>query len=346
MPQDRIFTLNDFNFDLPEELIAQYPAAGRTESRLFVLDRKSGRHEHAIFRDIGQYLRADDVLVLNNVKVIPARMYFKRTSGGLIEIVLTHRISGKKWLAICNRTKRLKKNETLVSAARDYLRIKITGRVDDCIEIESDIDLDDDVLRETGEIPLPPYITRKAGEIDRERYQTVYAEDGTAAASPTAGLHFSEALMESLSKKGIMFTSVTLNVSWGTFQPVRDNDLSKHKMHKERFSFSKESAGIINTARKNGQRIIAVGTTSLRVLESTIDNNLNIPGDGETDLFIYPPEKIKSIDALITNFHTPYSTLLMLVSSFAGYDVIMNAYREAVGKKYRFFSYGDAMLIL
>ena len=346
MPQDRIFTLKDFYFDLPEELIAQYPARNREESKLFVLNRNSGNSEHTVFSNIGEYLTAGDVLVINNVKVIPARMFFKRASGGLVEIVLTQKISGHKWLALCNRTKRLKKNEMLASAASDSLHIKISGRVDDYIEIETDIELNEDVLLETGEIPLPPYITRKADELDKERYQTVYAKDGMAAASPTAGLHFSEALMENLVKNGIIFTQVTLHVSWGTFQPVRDNDLSRHRMHKERFAFPEESAGIINLARKEGRRIIAVGTTSLRVLESTIKDHANIPGGGETDIFIYPPKQIKSIQSLITNFHTPYSTLLMLVSSFAGYEKIMNAYREAVEKRYRFFSYGDAMLIL
>lgn len=345
MPQDS-FTLNDFFFDLPEDLIAQYPADKREESRLFILNRKTNKYEHDLFRNLDRHLLPGDVLVLNNTRVIPARLYFIRESGGLVEFVLTHKIDDYRWLAICNRTKRLKKEEALVSAIDNSLHISITGRRGDYIEIQTNRKLDIDLLEKVGEIPLPPYINRKATELDKERYQTVYARQGSAAASPTAGLHFSEELIDRLTQRKINMVYLTLDVSWGTFQQVRDNDLSLHEMHSENYSLPEETADAVNIARDQGRRVIAVGTTSLRVLESTLKGNKNIPGSGETNLFIYPPMKIKSIDAMITNFHTPYSTLLMLVCAFAGYERIMDAYKTAVKERYRFFSYGDAMLIL
>ena len=219
-------------------------------------------------------------------------------------------------------------------------------RFEDYLEIEANQNLDDKILKDIGEVPLPPYIKREYTKLDQERYQTVYARKGLAAAAPTAGLHFSKELMKKLMNKGIIFTYLTLHVSWGTFQPVKYDDLAEHKMYKERFYFPEESVIEVNRARNEGRRVVSVGTTTLRVLENTFTNGVNKSVYGETDLFIYPPYKIKSIDALITNFHTPYSTLLMLVSSFVGYDRIMNAYKVAVEERYRFFSYGDAMLII
>ncbi len=284
------------------------------------------------------------MLVINNAKVIPARIFFRRKSGGLVEIVLTQRLSKSEWLVISNKTKKLKIGDVLSSGINPSIEISIQGKIDDYLQIDSNIELTEAVLKEIGAIPLPPYIRREPSAVDEERYQTVYASLGSAAAAPTAGLHFTRELMSNLKKKGIIFTELTLDVSWGTFQPVRENDLSLHKMHSENFSLSEESASIINQARGEGRRIIAVGTTSLRVLESTFNNGINEPGNNKTNIFIYPPYKIKSINAMITNFHTPYSTLLMLVSAFSGYEKIMDAYKTAVQEKYRFFSYGDAQV--
>ncbi|MFH0974823.1 MAG: tRNA preQ1(34) S-adenosylmethionine ribosyltransferase-isomerase QueA [Spirochaetota bacterium] len=346
MPADRIYSLEDFYFYLPEELIAQYPSEKRSESKLFVLNRSDSGYRHKLFFEIEEFLREGDVLVANNAKVIPARIFFKRRSGGLAEIVLTQRLSDKKWLVISNKTKKLKIGDVLSSVINPAVEINIEKKINDSFQVESNIYLDDNVLNEIGTIPLPPYIKREADAIDRERYQTVYAKNGAAAAAPTAGLHFTGELIAVLKKKGVIFTELTLDVSWGTFQPVRENDLSKHKMHSESYYLPENSAYEINNARKEKRRIIAVGTTSLRVLESSFKKGINEPGSNTTDIFIYPPYKVASIDAMLTNFHTPYSTLLMLVSAFAGYEKIMDAYKTAVQEKCRFFSYGDAMLIL
>ena len=346
MPEDRIYSLKNFYFDLPEELIAQYPAEKRSDSRLFVLDRNKQNFSHKLFFEIGEYLREGDVLVINNAKVIPARIYFRRKTGGLVEIVLTQKLSNTGWLVISNKTKKLKSGDILYSDINPAIEIEILKRRNEYLEIESGVELTESLLKEIGEIPLPPYMKRENELVDIERYQTVYADKGTAAAAPTAGLHFTDELINTLKSKGVVFAETTLDVSWGTFQPVRDDDLRKHKMHYETYSLSEESSSIINNARREGRRVIAVGTTSLRVLESSFKNEVNVPGHNKTDIFIYPPYKIQSIDAMITNFHTPYSTLLMLVSAFAGYDKIMDAYKAAVKERYRFFSYGDAMLIL
>ncbi|MBN2041509.1 MAG: tRNA preQ1(34) S-adenosylmethionine ribosyltransferase-isomerase QueA [Spirochaetes bacterium] len=345
MPGNRKYTLDDFNFELPEDLIAQHPAGLREQSRLLVFDRNTGKIDHSFFYKIGEYLKPGDILILNNARVIPARLYFKRQSGGLVEILLNRKLSENKWLAISNRTKRLKSGEVLESNADSDIAFKVISRVGDNLEIESNTELSEEVLLRIGEVPLPPYIKRESGKTDIERYQTVYSETGIAAAAPTAGLHFTDDLLNQLEQTGIVIVRLTLNVSWGTFKPVRDNELEKHQMHIEDFNLPKKTADIINTARDEGRRIIAVGTTSLRVLESTFKNGRNVAGTGETDIFIYPPYNIKSIDAMITNFHTPRSTLLMLVSAFAGYEKIMKLYKTAVEEKYRFFSYGDAMFI-
>lgn len=345
MPEDKIFTLKDFYFNLPDDLIAQYPAEKRSESRLFVLNRNNSIYQHKTFKEIQDFLYDGDMLVVNNAKVIPARIFFKRESGGLVEIVLTQRLSKNNWLVISNKTRKLKSGDILFSSVNPTIQISIMGRDGEYLQIKSNCVFTEDILREIGRIPLPPYIKREASEIDEERYQTVYAKDGIAAAAPTAGLHFTDELIANLKKKGVVFTELTLDVSWGTFQPVRNDDLKMHKMQVERFTLSDKSAVLINNARAEKRRIIAVGTTSLRVLESTFQNGVNLPCSAETGIFIYPPYKVKSIDAMITNFHTPYSTLLMLVASFAGYEKIMDAYKVAVDKNYRFFSYGDSMFI-
>ncbi|PKL35147.1 MAG: tRNA preQ1(34) S-adenosylmethionine ribosyltransferase-isomerase QueA [Spirochaetae bacterium HGW-Spirochaetae-1] len=339
------YTLEDFNFHLPEELIAQYPREKRDESRLFVMDRKSSDFRHSVFSDLPAELHEGDILVFNDARVIPGRIFCRRKTGGKIEVILTRRINDTEWLVICNRTKRMNPGELLQVDKDHAIELKVMDRVDDYLRVECNCSLDDDVLNEIGEIPLPPYIKREHEGDDAERYQTVYARESGAVAAPTAGLHFTNDLMDIIAKKGIEQHFLTLHVSWGTFQPVRENDLARHKMHNERYILPEKTAQSLARAKRENRRIIAVGTTSLRVLESCYDNGNYKAGYGETEIFIYPPYKIKSIDALITNFHTPYSTLLMLVSAFAGYDKIKQAYQEAVRERYNFFSYGDAMII-
>jgi S-adenosylmethionine:tRNA ribosyltransferase-isomerase len=340
------YRLEDFFYDLPENLIAQNPAESRDHSKLFILDRRSGEFRHSYFKSLPDYLNPGDLLVFNNTKVLHARIYCEKTTGGLLEIVLTRKISGNRWFVISNRTGRLKSHDKFHPVKNNKIIFTVKGRLDEYIEVECNEELTESLLEVIGEIPLPPYIKRGSNCMDHERYQTVYASKAGAAASPTAGLHFTDEIFTKLHDKGIKTEFVTLHVSWGTFSPVRENDLSKHKMHSEKFILEKKAAEKINSTRFSGGRIIAVGTTSLRVLESTYSGIENTASEGFTDIFIYPPYQVKSADALITNFHTPESTLLMLVSAFAGYELIMEAYREAIKMQYRFFSYGDSMLIL
>jgi S-adenosylmethionine:tRNA ribosyltransferase-isomerase len=340
------YTLGEFYYELPPELIAQHPKDKRDESRLFVLGKSNNSYTHSVFSHLPTFLRKGDLLVLNDAKVISARVACRRSSGGTIELLLTRQIDSCRWTAITNRTKRIRQGEKVYPVNDDSIEFIIRTKTADTIEIESNRSLDDSALSSIGQIALPPYIKRDATDSDRERYQTVYARESGAVAAPTAGLHFTGELFQRIGKVGAGTVFITLHVSWGTFQPVREHQIKDHRMHSERYALSHETAAAVNDARKNGRRIIAVGTTSLRVLESTYLNGLNIPGEGETDIFIYPPQKVLSADCLLTNFHTPHSTLLMLAASFAGYDTIMSAYREAVRQKYRFFSYGDAMLIV
>ncbi len=341
---DRRFTLSDFDFDLPDEYIAQYPSERREHSRLFVIDQSQNFH-HKKFSDIQEYLRSGDVLVINTARVIPARIRFCRESSGRIEVVLTQRLNALCWLAITNRSARLKAGEILFSERDSSISITIESREGDFFRIRSSVEFDDKILKKIGTTPLPPYIRREAEPDDEKHYQTVYAEKSGAIAAPTAGLHFTEELLAACVARGVNIAKLHLEVSWGTFSPVRNEDLSLHRMHSERYALPEETARIINAGRKNGSRIIAVGTTSLRVLEATYEKNENVPGEGSTDIFIYPPKEVRSVDCLITNFHTPRSTLLMLVCAFGGYELIMKAYCEAVREGYRFFSYGDAMFI-
>ncbi|HNX25540.1 MAG TPA: tRNA preQ1(34) S-adenosylmethionine ribosyltransferase-isomerase QueA [Spirochaetota bacterium] len=340
------YTLEDFYYNLPERLIAQKPAESRDESKLFILNRSSGKFTHTAFKSLIDYLNKGDLLVFNNTKVLNARIYCVKDSGGEIEIVLTEKISKNRWYIISNRTKRLKINSCFFPIKNNGIIFSVTGRSGEYIEVETSVELTDEVLLGIGEVPLPPYIKRESSRLDVDRYQTIYAQSSGAVAAPTAGLHFTDDVLNALKDKGIELVFTTLHVSWGTFSPVRENDLSRHKMHSEKFIFDNSTADRINAARTQGRRIIAVGTTSLRVLESTYADGVNVAGEGYTDIFIYPPCKIKSVDALFTNLHTPGSTLLMLVAAFAGYDMIMKAYEEAVRMEYRFFSYGDAMLII
>ena len=345
MPE-RNYTLEDFNFELPPELIARFPTPERDRSRLFVLDRSGGMHTHSSFHRLGEFLNDGDLLVLNQARVINAKLSCKRKTGGIVEIVLTKQIDETRWEAISNRTARLRPGEILTAVSNSSVALEIIGRVENHLEVRSNVVLNDDLLRSIAMIALPPYLNRDAEESDAVRYQTVYSRKSGSVAAPTAGLHFTTELMERIASLGVRMAYLTLDVSWGTFQPVRSEILSGHRMHSERFDLPEDTAAAVNDARGRGSRIIAVGTTALRVLESTYRDGLNIAGSGETDIFIYPPKKVLSANSLITNFHTPCSTLLMLVAAFAGYERIMKAYREAIELEYRFFSYGDAMFIV
>ncbi|MBP7736009.1 MAG: tRNA preQ1(34) S-adenosylmethionine ribosyltransferase-isomerase QueA [Spirochaetes bacterium] len=345
MPNDH-YSLDDFDFLLPQDLIAQHPKEKRDESRLFVLDRKGPAYIHSAFAFLPDFLRSGDILVFNDAKVISARIPCRKKSGGAVEMLLTSRIDDLRWTAITNRTRRLGLNEVIYSDKDGSIEFRITGKNNEIVEIESNTELTDALLSAIGGLALPPYIKRELNDDDKVRYQTVFASESGAVAAPTAGLHFTNELISAIKAKGIRMVNLTLYVSWGTFQPVRVTDITLHRMHSEKYFLSEESADVINSARGNGERIIAVGTTSVRVLESTFVNGKNVPGRGETDIFIYPPRRITSVDSLITNFHTPRSTLLMLTTAFGGYETIMDAYREAVRLNYRFFSYGDSMLIL
>lgn len=345
MPE-RIFTLSDFQFELPDELIAQEPSQLRDRSRLLVLDRNTGLITHTVFNKISDYLNNGDVLVFNDAKVINARLFCKRSTGGAVEVVLARRISGPEWMVITNRTARLNAGEKLFSISDPSISMDILGREGEFVRVKTEPVFTRELLDRIGSIPLPPYIRRDFTENDRTRYQTIYASQGEAAAAPTAGLHFTQELLEDIRTKGIETHFLTLDVSWGTFQPVREQNLSLHHMHTEGYNITSETASALNIARKEGRRIIPVGTTSLRVLETVFNGNEYISGKGDTDIFIYPPRTVRSADCLVTNFHTPGSTLLMLVCSFGGYERMLNVYNTAVEMGYRFFSYGDAMLIL
>jgi S-adenosylmethionine:tRNA ribosyltransferase-isomerase len=339
------YSLEDFDFPLPEDLIAQYPSPRRDESRLFVLHRGSDRNEHFLFRDIPSLLRAGDMLVFNDTRVIPARIFCTRETGGKMEILLTERKDDIRWIALCSRKRRIRTGEIIHPIKSPDIDFRITGKDGDSIRFDSSTPLTGDTLAQLGTIPLPPYIRRHAEPSDTERYQTVYADAAGSVAAPTAGLHFTADLLSGIEETGVETAFLTLGVSWGTFLPLRESSLKDGRLHPEHYTLTEATALRINGARERGGRVIAVGTTSLRVLETTFMNGSNHPGSGATDIFIYPPYSVKSADAMITNFHTPRSSLLMLVSAFAGYDRIMSAYEEAVRLRYRFFSYGDAMFI-
>ena len=338
----------DFTFDLPEELIAQQPVADRTGSRLLVLEGDSGVCEDKVFTDLIDYLHAGDVLVFNNTQVIPARVHGKKSTGGKVEILVERILDDQTALAHVRASKSPKPGTTLFF--EDDIQVEVTGRDGDLFIVKfKSKKAVLDILNDIGHMPLPPYIQREDEQFDQDRYQTVYAKTPGAVAAPTAGLHFDEKILKQLSDKGIEQLHVTLHVGAGTFQPVRVDDLSEHHMHKEWIELSEENCKKINEAKKQGRRIIAVGTTSVRCLESAalfskMDGVLE-PYKGETDIFITPGYEFKVIDALITNFHLSESTLLMLVSAFAGYENIKNAYQHAIEEKYRFFSYGDAMFL-
>lgn len=338
--------LKDFNYDLPEELIAQDPLEDRSSSRLMVLHKDTGRIEHKIFRDIIDYLNPGDCLVINDTKVIPAKlMGIKEDTGAAIEVLLLKRNADDVWECLVKPGKKARTGARII-----FGEGLLVGEIVDVIEDGNRMikfhyeGIFEEILDKLGQMPLPPYITHKLQ--DKNRYQTVYAKNEGSAAAPTAGLHFTKELLEKIKEKGVNVVSITLHVGLGTFRPVKVDKIEEHHMHTETFNISKEAADTINRTRAAGGRVIAVGTTSCRTLESAAADDGTIPArSGDTDIFIYPGYKFKAIDCLITNFHLPESTLIMLVSALAGRDNIMNAYETAVKERYRFFSFGDAMFI-
>ena len=338
--------VSDFYYDLPEELIAQTPIEKRDESRLMVLNREKQTIEDKVFKDVIDYLNPGDCLVRNNTKVIPARLYGKKATGAKIEFLLLNRIEGDIWECIVRPGHKLKPG-TEVEFGDGILKAKVLDVMEGGTrKVEFKYEgIFNEILDKIGLMPLPPYIHESLK--DNDRYQTVYAKYEGSAAAPTAGLHFTPELFEKIKAKGIDVANVTLHVGIGTFRPVKVENVEEHHMHSEHFYIKQEDADKINNAKKNGKRVIAVGTTSCRVLETIADENGMVkPTEGDTQIFIYPGYKYKCLDGLVTNFHLPESTLIMLVSALAGRDYIMKAYNEAVKERYRFFSFGDAMLIL
>lgn len=338
--------VSDFNYDLPEKLIAQHPIEKRDESRLMVLNREKSTIENKVFKDIIDYLNPGDCLVINNTKVIPARIYGKKETGANVEFLLLKRVQNDTWEVIVRPGRKLLAGtkvifgDGILEATID--KVLENGNREVTFKYEG---IFNEILDKIGMMPLPPYIKEKLKE--KNRYQTVYAKYEGSAAAPTAGLHFTPELLEKIKQKGVEIAKVTLHVGIGTFRPVKVENVEDHDMHSEHYYIKKEDADKINNSKKNGKRIISVGTTSCRVLESVADENGFVKmAEGDTNIFIYPGYKFKCIDSLITNFHLPESTLIMLVSTLAGKDFVMKAYRQAVQEEYRFFSFGDAMIIL
>ena len=336
----------DFDYFLPEELIAQTPVEPRDASRMLVYDRKTGEVLHKHFYDLPSFLKAGDVLVRNNTKVLPARMYGYTPNGGKVEILLLKRFDLNEWEVLVKPGKKAKKGTVLFVS--EELKAEILDIIEDSGGRRVRFIYDgvfEDIISRVGEMPLPPYITEKLK--DRSRYQTVYAKTDGSAAAPTAGLHFTDRLLTELKEKGVEIVDILLHVGLGTFRPVKADEVTEHKMHSEYYEISEAAAERINLAKKEGRRVIAVGTTSVRTLESVADENGFVKAQkGNTEIFIYPPYKFKCVDSLITNFHLPKSTLVMLVASMTGREKILELYNLAVENKYRFFSFGDACMIL
>ena len=336
----------EFNYDLPEELIAQHPYDKRDEARLLVMDRTTKKIKHTVFKQVIDYLNPGDCLVINNTKVLPARLYGKKDTGANVEFLLLKNLQNDEWETMVRPGNKLKPG-TKVSFGSGLLKAEILevlagGNRKVKFEYQG---IFNEILDQIGLMPLPPYIKESLKENDK--YQTVYAKYEGSSAAPTAGLHFTEELLEEIKKKGVKIAKVTLHVGIGTFRPVKVENVEEHTMHSEHYYIKKEDADLINETKKNGHKIISVGTTSCRVLESVADENGFVKEtEGDTSIFIYPGYQFKCIDQLITNFHLPESTLIMLVSSLAGKDFVMKAYEEAVKEKYHFFSFGDAMMIL
>ncbi len=339
--------LSEFDYTLPKGLVAQYPREKRDSCRLMVLDRRTKTISHKAFRDIVEYFNEGDCLVLNDTKVIPARLFGKRKTGGRAEIFLLEK-KNPACEALVRPAARLKKGEMIELESGDLVEILDRGDIGRIVKFNRPID---DILNDAGHIPLPPYIARQDEASDRIDYQTIYAKSGGATAAPTAGLHFTKELLDKVEGKGVRIAYVTLHTSYGTFAPIKEEDVELHKMHKEYFELSKETAEMVGETKKIGGRVFATGTTTTRVLEHCAARGsgfctLVSAFSGHTDLFIYPPYEFKTVDRLITNFHIPKSTLLLLVSAFAGKDFIVEAYKQAIEGRYRFYSYGDAMLII
>ena len=340
--------IEEFDYHLPPSLIAQYPSPQRGETSLMILHRRTGVIEHQAFRDIFEYLNPGDLLVMNNTRVLPARLIGKKETGGRIEMLLIPSWNGTKgeWEALIKGSGKVKRG------ARIQFEQGLGGEVEEVKDGKGKIRFSCqgevvDILKKIGHIPLPPYIKREDEPLDRDRYQTIFAERDGSIAAPTAGLHFTPSLLQSLKDKGVHTTTITLHIGIGTFAPVKVRDIEDHKMEAEWIEISEETAREIEETKTRGGKIIAVGTTTTRALESFSDGNGGVrPGKGMTSLFIYPPYRFRVIDGLVTNFHLPKSTLIMLVSAFAGKELLMKAYQEAIDRKYRFYSYGDAMLIL
>lgn len=336
----------DFYYDLPEELIAQHPILNREDSRLMVLDKATGSVEHRYFRDIIDYLNEGDCLVLNDTRVIPARLFGSRKGKDeSIEFLLLKKIDKNRWETLVKPGKKARPGAKVIFGDGELEGNVLSTGEDGTRIVEFEYEgIFEEILDKLGEMPLPPYIKEKLE--DKERYQTVYSKKEGSAAAPTAGLHFTKELLQKIENKGIKIVYLTLHVGVGTFRPVKEENIEDHHMHSEYFELSKEAAEIINNTKKSGGRVIAVGTTSTRTLESIwAQENLVVPKSGWTDIFIYPGYKFKVVDCLITNFHLPESTLIMLVSALAGREKILNSYDIAVKEKYRFFSFGDAMFI-
>ncbi len=339
--------IQDFDYYLPEELIAQTPLLDRTASRLLVVDRKTGKTEHRVFSDIISYIKPGDCLVLNNTRVIPARLLGHREkSGGAAELLLLRQIEGDVWESLVRPGKKCRIGDRVSfgegKLVAEIIKVKDDGNRLVRFEYKG---IFNEILAELGEMPLPPYIKEKLN--DPERYQTVYSKVSGSAAAPTAGLHFDKALLSKLTESGVSVAYVTLHVGLGTFRPVKADTVEEHTMHSEYYSVDEETAALLNRTKQNGGRIICVGTTATRVVETLADENgVMHSGSGETSIFIYPGYAFKFTDNLITNFHLPKSTLVMLVSALAGRETILQAYEEAVKERYRFFSFGDAMMII
>ena len=336
--------VSDFHFDLPDELIARYPLKERSASRLLSLDGLSGDTRHLRFTDLPGLLQPGDLLVFNDTRVIPARLFGRKETGGQVEVLVERVLGEHDILAHVRASKALKEGQKVL--LEDGTPLRMSGRDDALFYLHCDSDEPVlEVLERIGHMPLPPYVDRPDESSDRERYQTVYAREAGAVAAPTAGLHFDDRTLAELESRGIETAFVTLHVGAGTFQPVRVEGIEDHVMHSEVAHVSQETVDAVNAARARGGRVVAVGTTSVRSLESASRGGVVRPFQGETDIFIYPGYRFQAVDAMVTNFHLPESTLIMLVSAFAGYQNVMSAYQAAVAERYRFFSYGDAMFI-
>ena len=339
---------SDFDYFLPEELIAQSPPSNRGASRLLVFDRKTDRISHQNFSDIVDFFDEGDLLVFNDTKVIPARLFGSKETGGKVEILLIREIEEDLWECMLKTSKGVKPGMRFsLGDGDDIIHAEVMDKKDGdlFVKLSSDKGVRE-MINQIGRMPLPPYVKRDATKEDEVRYQTIYASKDGAVAAPTAGLHFTPDLMKALNNKGVETAMITLHVGPGTFQPVRVVDLENHKMHSEYFSISESVANKINSVKEKGGRVVAVGTTTVRTLESSNENGKVLPNEGETDIFVRPGSRFNVVDCMITNFHLPKSTLFMLVSAFAGTGNMKKVYEEAVLEKYRFFSYGDAMLII